>query len=106
MLNQLDSALYYCQSAYENAVQLKEDWLISYVLLNLGRIEGKKGNTDLALAYFRQSLSIAWNAEVIFNSYFSIAQLYQQINKPDSCIYYANKSLEVVKGRALVFKYY
>ena len=27
-LNQLDSALYYCQSAYKNAVQLKEDWVI------------------------------------------------------------------------------
>ena len=36
---------------------------------------------------------------MIFNSYFSIAQLYQQINKPDSCIYYAKKSLETVKGR-------
>ena len=98
MLNQLDSALYYCQSAYKNAVQLKEDWVI-HILLNLGRIQNKKGNIDLALAYFRQSLSMAGNAEVIFNSYFSIAQLYQQINKPDSCIYYANKSLEVVKGR-------
>ena len=58
-MNQPDSALYYCQSAYENAGQLKEDWLISYILLNLGRIQDKKGNTDLALAYFRQSLSMA-----------------------------------------------
>ena len=59
MLNQPDSALYYCQSAYENAVQLNADWLIYYILFNLGKIEDKKGNTDLALAYFRQSLSMA-----------------------------------------------
>jgi two-component system NtrC family sensor kinase len=101
MLNQPDSALYYCQSAYKNAVQLKEDWPVSYILFNLGRIEDKKGNMDLALAYFRQSLSIAWNTDLTFKSYFSIAQLYQQMNKQDSCIYYANKSLEVVKGKRL-----
>jgi tetratricopeptide (TPR) repeat protein len=101
MMNKLESALYYCQSAYENAVQLKDDDLASYVLFNLGRIEDKKGNMDSALAYFLQSLSLAWNAEITFKSCFSIAQVYQQINKPDSCIYYANKSLEVVKGKRL-----
>ena len=106
MMNQLDSALYYCQSAYKNAIQLKEDWVISDILLNLGRIQSKKGNCDLALAYFRQSLSTASNADMIFKSYFSIAELYQQINKSDSCIYYAKKSLEIVKGRGLLFKYY
>jgi two-component system NtrC family sensor kinase len=103
MLDQPDSALYYCRSAYENSRQLKEedDWSIPYILFNLGRIEDKKGNRDSALAYFRQSLSIAWNAEITFKSYFSIAQLYQQMNKQDSCIYYANKSLEIVKGKRL-----
>jgi tetratricopeptide (TPR) repeat protein len=100
MMNQLDSALYYCQSAYENAVQLNVDWVIYAVRFNLGKIQLKKGNTDLALAYFRQTLLMAWDIERIFNAYFSMAQLYQQINKPDSCIYYAKKSLETVQGRA------
>ena len=102
MLNQPDSALYYClslQSAYEYARQIEGDWIIYYALLTLGRIQDKKGNADLALAYFRQSLSIAGSADMIFNSYFSIAQLYQQMNKPDSSIYYANKSLETIQGR-------
>src|SRR6185295_7298711 len=67
----------------------------------LGRIEDKKGNTDSAIAYFRQSLLKAWNADITFQTYFSIAQVYQKINRQDSCIYYANKSLEAVMGRHL-----
>jgi two-component system NtrC family sensor kinase len=101
MMNQLDSAWYYCQSAYKNAVQLKNDGYASYILFNLGRIEAKKGSIDSALAYLRQSLSLAWNADITFQSCFSIAQVYQKINRQDSCIYYANKSLEAVMGRHL-----
>ena len=96
-LNQLDSALYYCESAYKNAVQLNqlsEGWVTQGVLLNLGRIESIKGNADKALAYFRRLLSMATNPNDIFNSYFSIAELYQQINSSDSCIYYTKESLE------------
>ena len=100
MLNQPDSALYYClslQSADEYARQMGEVWVIYQTLLTLGRIQHQKGNADLALAYLRQSLSMAFSVEMIFNSYFSTAQLYEQMNKPDSCIYYANKSLAVLK---------
>ncbi|HEY6975549.1 MAG TPA: histidine kinase [Chitinophagaceae bacterium] len=98
-LNHLDSALYYCQSAHEIAVRLNEPWVISNALIDLGKIQLKKGNDDLALAYFRQSLPIAANADMIFNSYFAIAQVYQETNKSDSCIYYVKKSLEPIEGR-------
>jgi signal transduction histidine kinase len=101
MMNQPDSALYYSQSAYEKAVQLKINWLEAISLWTLARVQGKKGNHDLALAYLRQSLLVYPGAPPInfSRSYFNIAELYQQINKPDSCIYYANKSLEAIKGR-------
>jgi two-component system NtrC family sensor kinase len=99
MMNQPDSALYYCQSAYENATRLDETWLMQFALLNLGRIQQKKGNIDLALTYLRQSLSMAYDLNTIFDSYFSIAQLYQEINKPDSSIYYTKKSLEIIQGK-------
>jgi len=101
MMNQPDSALYYSQSAHEKAVQLKRNWLEAISLWTLGRIQGKKGNHDLALAYLRQSLLIYPGAPPVHfcKSYFYIAELYQQINKPDSCIYYANKSLEAVRGK-------
>jgi len=99
MLNQLDSALYYCQSAYETAIRLKIGWAICGTLLHLGRIQQKKGNISLALAHFRQTLLMPSEPIYTFGSYFYIAQLYQQINRPDSCIYYAKKSLETVHGR-------
>src|SRR6266536_1234098 len=101
MMNQPDSALYYCQAAHEKAVQLKIDWLEGITLWALGRVQRKKGHHDLALAYLRQSLLVFPGAPPVHfsKSYFYIAELYQQINKPDSCIYYANKSLEAVTGR-------
>jgi signal transduction histidine kinase len=99
MMNQSDSALYYSQSAHEKAVQLNIDWLKLMTLWTLGRVQGKKGNHDLALAYVRQSLVFPVTPPVHFSqSYFYIAELYQQINKQDSCIYYANKSLEAGRG--------
>ena len=98
LMNQLDSALYYSQLAYDNAVQIEnQSWVTHAVLLNLGRIQIKKGNIDLALTYLYQSLPIAVEDDKIILSNFSIAQLYQQIGKPDSCIYYAKKSLEIAQ---------
>ena len=101
MMNQTDSALYYFQAAYEKAVQLKIGWLEMMTLSTLGTLQGKKGNHELALTYLRQSLLVDPRATpaFLYNSYFYIAELYQQINKQDSCIYYANKSLEAVTGR-------
>ena len=99
MLNQSDSALAYCQSAYEDAVKLNEtDWLRHRLLLSLGKIQDKNDSVDLALAYFRQSLAEATEVRPIFEAYFSIAQLYKKTDK-DSCIYYAKKSLEIVHGK-------
>ena len=98
MLNKQDSALYHCQIAYANAVQLNASWVTHLALLNLGKIQGHKGNADLALEYFRQSLIMAGEATAIFQTQYSIAQLFRQIDKPDSSIYYARKSLEIAKN--------
>jgi len=95
-MNQLDSALYYCQLAYDNAVKLKS-WALYFVLIDLGKIQIQKGNTDLALEYFRQSLIVASNMAWLIQSNFYIAQLYQQIGNPDSCMYYGKKSLEIAQ---------
>lgn len=99
LMNKLDSALYYAQLAHDNADQIKDGqtWVTHLVLLNLGRIQVKKGNIDLALAYFRQSFAVGIEVNQIISSNFSIAQLYQQIDNPDSSIYYANKSLQIAQ---------
>ena len=58
MMNQPDSALYYSQLAHEKAVRLKRNWLEAKSLWTLARVQSKKGNHDLALAYLRQSLLV------------------------------------------------
>ena len=95
-MNQMDSALYYCQLAYDDAVRLKS-WPLNIVLSDLGEIQVKKGNSDLALGYFRRAI-VNTNANGDLCKYnFSIAQVYEQINKPDSCIFFAKKSLEIAR---------
>jgi signal transduction histidine kinase len=97
-MNQLDSALYYAQTAYDNAFaldHLNNGWLFNPILLTLGKIQNKKGNRAMAMSYFKQSLS---KAREVFNfivSNFAIAQLYQQTEILDSAIFYADKSLEL-----------
>ena len=97
MTNQLDSALYYGKLAYENAVRIKVNWVTHAVLINLAKIHNKSGNTDLALAYLHQSLAEAFEKDKFILSYLSMAQLYQQIDKPDSSIHYAKQSLEMAQ---------
>ncbi len=94
-LNQPDSALYYGQLSYDN--QAKESWVHYFAAFNLGKIQDKIGNTDLALSLFRQSLSIAEEPNDLFDSNLAIANLYEKIERFDSCIYYGEKSLFIAQ---------
>ena len=95
-LNQPDSALYYCQLSYDN--QLKEKWVDYHSTFFLGKVYEKIGNTYLALALFRQSLSKAMDADNFYTSSMAIAKFYQQLEMPDSSIFYAKKSLEIAQN--------
>ena len=99
LMNQLDSALYYSELAYKT-IQTNGSilsWAKHIVLLNQGRIQHKVGNTDLALSYFKKSLHLADEVDKIILSCIAMAQLYQQIGKPDSSIYFAEKSLAIAQ---------
>ncbi len=96
-MHQLDSALYNCEAAYKNAVQIKDNWVPQDILLQLGRIHNELGNTDLALSYFRQTLSKASYANEVCACYLSIAQLYRKTGTPDSAVFYAGKSLALAR---------
>ncbi|HEY3370437.1 MAG TPA: ATP-binding protein [Prolixibacteraceae bacterium] len=102
MLNQPDSALYYCQSAYDN--QLKGTWVNYQAAFNLGKIQEKMDNTDLALSLYRQSLPLTDEPSYIFDSNLAIAQLYQKIGQLDSCIYYGEKSLLIAQESKFISK--
>jgi two-component system, NtrC family, sensor kinase len=98
MLNQLDSALYYCQLADNNP--LKASWVSSYTNLYLGKVLSKTGKYDLALLHYKKCLQISHEARDHSDANLSIAQLYKQMGMIDSSINYAKKSLDCGSGAA------
>jgi len=99
--HQPDSALYHCETAYKNALQVKDNWVPRYILLQLGRVQDELGNTELALSYFRQALANALDTATVCRCYLSIAQLYHRIGKQDSAFFYATRSFELARKNGL-----
>jgi len=97
MKYQLDSALYFTQSAYENAVSIDDNYVLYHVLPVLAQIHQKLGNTGFALSYFRHSLQVAHTGYLFLNPNLSIAKLFEEINQLDSSIFYAEKSLAIAQ---------
>jgi signal transduction histidine kinase len=101
-LHQPDSALYQCEAAYKIANLVKDNFVTSYIPLQLGRAQDELGNTDTALLCFRQTLleNSDDNRELCM-CYLSIAQLYQRIRNRDSAIFYGIKSFELARKNGL-----
>jgi len=100
LMNELDSARYYGQLAYDGIKKLERDEEINkraifFITLNLGKIWDGIGDADLGLIYFRESSQYANNADDEFNWNFQMAELFQKMDIPDSSIFYARKSLGV-----------
>ncbi|GAB2605954.1 hypothetical protein GCM10027190_61680 [Spirosoma areae] len=96
-MNRLDSALYYENLAYEKIIRLNYTSLLPLILGNLGQLQVKKGNRQLALKYLQQEVQVAFALKDHRSSsgaYTQMASLYKQENQLDSCIYYAQKGLE------------
>ena len=100
-LNQLDSAAYYLQLANEYSVKINNTTRFATILRSYGRIEARRGNTALALDYFKRSI-IEGNKQVdlrsIAISFNEIGKLFLQNNQIDSCIYYAQEGLVVARS--------
>ena len=99
-LNQLNSANYFLQKAYNGAFDPDFTDLYSIrptILMFYGEVLFKKGNHDKALEYLHQSIAT-------YNVYGDligtpdacsiIAGFFQKLNQPDSVIYYAKKGLD------------
>ncbi|MCK5372078.1 MAG: histidine kinase, partial [Cyclobacteriaceae bacterium] len=93
----LDSSLHFNQVAYKKSVSLGTDWVSNQALVNLGKTQHKLGYIDSALTCFYQSKAKAGTAYFLFDSEISIAQLYYMIDRPDSSLHYAKKSMEIAK---------
>ncbi len=96
-MNQTDSALHYCLMADNHIKRYGSEFMSCTNFITLARLQLKKGNVQLALNYFRQSLLTGYpSGQYIFTykSNLEIAEIYQQAGQIDSCIYYAQKALD------------
>ena len=97
--NQLDSALQYLQKSYaiSRSLKLPED---PDLLMYLGDIQFQLNNHSAGFNFLQKSiqLSIAANSyRTTSSAYNVLAKFYKEINQLDSCIYYAQKGLEVAQ---------
>jgi two-component system NtrC family sensor kinase len=96
---QFDSALFYHQLVYKT--RKDTPWLIELSSRLLGGTYKEKGDYNLALRYFRESLELNPNATGLINNYHNIAQIYHSLDKPDSSLYYGIKSFEIAKNTGI-----
>jgi tetratricopeptide (TPR) repeat protein len=95
-LDRLDSARFYTQQAYELAVRMKNVDLRGIALNNLGNIHSKMGQEELAMSYYRLSMTDYRDQddyEGICEISFGMAKLFRKKNQPDSTLYYSRQSL-------------
>jgi two-component system NtrC family sensor kinase len=100
-MNQLDSALFYEQQAYNEMIQRHKNGEINpLVYRNLGRIYSKSGNAPLAFEYIHKGLRLATKSNSLFvvtGMLIDMGRFYKRINQRDSSIHYAKRGLEAAQ---------
>ena len=101
-LNQIDSALYYLQTAQNEMLKTHPN-VHPLVYIGIGTIQTKLKNYKQAFDYYQKSLQVAEKEKTprwISVTFRNIANLYKEQNQRDSSIYYAKKSLEIAESIA------
>ncbi len=105
MLNQPDSALVYAKEGEQYGTRGAITKYLPYIWSVMGDIYWQKGLDSLALTYYHKSLQNAipeGNFTVVASVYENLANYYQSKRNADSVLYYASKSLTVVKSLGAV----
>ncbi|OYT15459.1 MAG: hypothetical protein B7C24_13005 [Bacteroidetes bacterium 4572_77] len=98
--NELDSSLFYYQKSKEIAVELNDKLAIASANANIGGILFETGELHKALSSFFLALEIFDQNEIRENmaiTYNNIGQIYKELQKPDSALFYFNNSLRLKK---------
>ncbi|WP_426670353.1 tetratricopeptide repeat-containing sensor histidine kinase [Mucilaginibacter sp. McL0603] len=98
--DELDSALFYTQKAYNLALKSNNNHNLGYLIRNFGIIQFKRGHYAHAIDFYNKSIkSIPGNNNhyLLSEDYRRIAEAYQHLNKVDSCIDFAKKAFEQAK---------
>jgi signal transduction histidine kinase len=97
-LKQPDSALYYLQKAYDNAVIANYNRYIGSILLNIGRVYATEGNKEKAKEYFRRALAESeehFYYRGVVASNLALAELSKSSGYTDSILYFVQNGLPV-----------
>jgi tetratricopeptide (TPR) repeat protein len=107
-LGKLDSALFFGNYSYQQAIASNDSNALTNSLYTLGDIHTRLGNTALALINYR--MAIPYSVGYVFtlpDIYVSMAKLFRQTGQMDSCIVYAEKGLataQLYNNGDLIFK--
>jgi signal transduction histidine kinase len=96
----LDSALYYENDAMSIVKSSGWEKYLSTILYYTGKTNLSKGDTVQALQSFHQSVESAIkqnNTDALTRAYHNLAAYYLNLEQKDSSVYYAVKSMEVMK---------
>jgi len=107
-MNNVDSAFYMAKMSYDNAIELKNDFVLGGALHLMGRMFAIKGNYELAKQYYHQRIAAAERIDVyvdIAGGYMSLAYLFSNIKQNDSAIYYAKKAYDLYRPRLFASVY-
>lgn len=104
--DKLDSSLMYSQRAYENSLKLKDGVSNPYLFSNLGGVQSKLGNAQLAVSYYNMAINQSLGTHNI--RYYNLASTglaehYQRFNQTDSCVLYAKKAIAVVMNTSFFY---
>ena len=102
-LNNIDSALMYSQRDYVLNMRTHYYGNLGYTLKDLGSIQGKMGNSSLAISYFNMAIKEGLKTKSpkqINLAYAAEAQYFHDINQNDSSVVYAKKAIDVVQHTA------
>jgi two-component system NtrC family sensor kinase len=100
LIDELDSAQTHTKRAYELAVRQGHKSSSGVLFLNLGYVHYRKKEYPLALAYYRRSVPISEavnDKRYLGQTYFEMARTFLEMGTLDSCLIYAQKSLELAQ---------
>ena len=100
-MDKLDSAFVYSTRALENSKLTEWKDYIGVILRSIGTIYLKKGQSDSARHYYRQSLLVNKEQNNVvgeISTHIAFAQLYKKLLQADSMKYYASTALQLAIG--------
>ena len=99
-LGQVDSALIYENKAYERNRVFKSSSMDQDILYNLGRIQAKFNNGDIALPYYRRSvLLLPQTSDLVYASkaMYGIGELFEEKAHVDSALYFYKHAYQMAQ---------